>query len=257
MANSYSESSTQIDFTQPQAVIAAYALEQVKETFTFNQPTPLVQAIFNNPNVDYGYAARIIRLLVEHHPEFGSVDDMFDNDLSFDFEAEPERDGLWVYGDSFNSEHAAIFIQACLDVFNLDMVVTLSVSHTCDKLCLDAFGGHMVTVTRDEIIFHVPDEPAHILESQHVNGDAYYVCDWSTQTDFGPDRILVYCKKNADISLIARMVAANERGMWAWAVSLFAPITSSLMTCNIKPVNAIEAQTLSEHLPIADYTWHY
>jgi hypothetical protein len=66
------------------------------------------------------------------------------------FLVDAEDNGLWLRDDngSANIELVVQYVQAVLQMLELDTVVTFSWADTCSKPCLDSFGGGAVAITR-------------------------------------------------------------------------------------------------------------
>jgi len=120
---------------------------------------------------------QLIRFCYFNHPEYneGHVDE---DEFYWKFDVSVDDDGVWIRSDqSINTDHAAIFTQSILTLFDLDQLIVINASHTCSKPRLDAFGGHSVVVTKESIRW---SDGLQFIESEqkaHDNKENYYFCE--------------------------------------------------------------------------------
>lgn len=113
--------------------------------------------------------------LVKAEPIISRVVQELEDDASEGYcgvDVEVQKDGVWfVHNDSINPEHVVLLAQTLLDELGIDLPFIFSWAYTCDRPCLNEFGGGACAVRRGKEPFYV-DALNYVEETIHVEGRA-------------------------------------------------------------------------------------
>lgn len=105
--------------------------------------------------------------IIEKHTEEPDYDE--DSELDFDWEpfgaeVDIEEGGIWIHGDEINPDDIANLVLEILETLEIDKPFVFSWSYTCSKPRIDEFGGGACAVMRGFDPFWVD---AATVASQH------------------------------------------------------------------------------------------
>ena len=149
MANNYSETSFMLPCTESQAKMAVWCLGLLDEPDN-ERVLEIIEG--DRDSLEYMWERMVYDMALCVWDGDDPVESFKEGFFNVGFCVRPEPKGIWIYSEeSFNSDGADQFIQAVLNAFNLDILVTYSVADTCSRPRLDEFGGYAVAVSKNHV----------------------------------------------------------------------------------------------------------
>ncbi|MDH5730821.1 MAG: hypothetical protein OEZ58_17670, partial [Gammaproteobacteria bacterium] len=153
---------------------------------------------------------------------------------------------------SINTDHAAIFTQAVLHVFDLEQSVVIYASHTCDRPLIDAFGGHTIFVTKDTIRYDTSHDFVRAEEQAHKDNKNYYFCSLTeVNGEFEyQSKFLMACERKEDPDARLKHIFKTFRGEGSFEDEDFVwyPCGVAAKSPEYHAITPHEYQIMSQHL---------
>lgn len=210
MSDYYTDSSFVINATPAQCDILQEAMNEL-----FEPDDNFIRQITSCESTDgLSEMERIVRYCVLNHPD-RTVDEVLEEcDWSFDGEKCPE--GFLVHSDggNFNSEHAALFSQAFLIVFERNELIDFQISYSCNNFRrTDGNGGAACVVSRDFIRWTGNYEFLEAERTAFTENMRYYFCSF---TEFNgeleyPVSFILRCPANVNADQRYDAILLNYR----------------------------------------------
>ena len=247
MANCSTEASFKIYCKPEQAAIACEALNEFHRDTTEHADS----VIHSGHTADLTHKNRIFQFCYQNHPDL--TEQTTPDELEWAFCAEIESGGIWIHvDDSINTDHAAIFTQAVLHVFDLEQSVVIYASHTCDRPLIDAFGGHSVFVTKDTIRYDTSHDFVRAEEQAHKDNKNYYFCSLTeVNGEFEyQSKFLMACERKEDPDARLKHIFKTFRGAGSSEGEDFVwyPCGVAAKSPEYHAITPHEYQIMSQHL---------
>ncbi len=168
-------------------------------------------ALLVRPKAKLTPTESILTHCCENHPEAGAG---FSLGWDFDLSIEEEIDGFFIApDDDINTEHAALFTQAVLKAFDLDVQIPILASHTCSRHEVGAYGGHACVITKDKIAWAGLLDFVEAEKRAHARGERYFACSQTTRINeyLFKEHYLMVCDVEADPEACHEYIFTNWR----------------------------------------------